>query len=268
MKNEYSRVQSFNADSSLIMVRGIEATWYQYDSHTFLPLTQIPIGDEPRWDSRDPDVLYYSEESRLMAFNVRDGEHNLIHDFSTDFPDQSLAAVWTRYEGNPSLDSRYWGFVAQDTDWEAFALLVYDKEIDQVIATLDIRGAPDLDSVTISPLGNYFLAYFDYCEVGLGNGSHPCGLMVYDRHFQEPRGLLRVIGHSDLALDKDGGEVLVYQDIDTDHISMLGNRHLALVDRFQPYTDWLAFFRARLPAAWMGFGFNLRWRSSCPHLDG
>ncbi|GAF83788.1 unnamed protein product, partial [marine sediment metagenome] len=35
------------------------------------------------------------------------------------------------------------------------------------------------------------------------------------------RGLLRIVGHSDLVFDGNGGEVLVFQDIDTDYLSML-----------------------------------------------
>jgi hypothetical protein len=221
LKNEYSRVQSFNADGSLIVVRGIEATWYLYDAATLQPLGQLPIEVEPRWDASEPNLLYYSEETRLMAYDVRAREQRVVHDFSTDFPGQSLTAVWTRYEGSPSLDGRYWGLMAVDTNWEATALLVYDQVEDQVIATRDVRGTPELDSVTISPLGNHFLGYFDFCEAGLGDQAHPCGLMVYDRNLQDGRGLLRIIGHSDLALDAQGREVLIYQDIDTDIISLL-----------------------------------------------
>lgn len=51
--------------------------------------------------------------------------------------------------------------------------------------------------------------------------AHPCGLMVYDRNLQNGRSLLRIIGHYDPALDTQEREVIVYQDIDTDHISML-----------------------------------------------
>jgi hypothetical protein len=77
--------------------------------------------------------------------------------------------------------------------------------------------------VTISPLGGFFLVYMDkYCEPGqLGTAADPCGLMVYDRHLKNGRGLLRLVGHSDTALDTLGRETLVYQDIDTDHISLL-----------------------------------------------
>ncbi len=48
-----------------------------------------------------------------------------------------------------------------------------------------------------------------------------CGLVVYDRDLQNGRGMVRAIGHSDLALDADEREVLVFQDVDNDTISML-----------------------------------------------
>jgi hypothetical protein len=83
--------------------------------------------------------------------------------------------------------------------------------------------AREVDSVTISPSGKYFLAYMDlYCEPGtLGVDSAPCGLMVYDRDLKNGRGMLRIVGHSDLAFDSRGRDVLLYQDIDTDQIAML-----------------------------------------------
>ncbi len=223
LKNEYSRVQSFNADGSLILVRAIEATWYLYDARTLKPLGRLPFDGsvDPRWDARDPHRLYYSEETRLMSCHVRSGEKTVVHDFAADFPAKALAAVWMRYEGSPSRDGRYWGLMAQDKEWEPAALLVYDQREDRVIAVREVSGVPEIDAVTISPLGNYFLAYFDYCESGKGSLARPCGLMVYDRKLEEGRGLLRVVGHSDVALDAGGREVLVYQDIDTDHISML-----------------------------------------------
>ncbi len=227
IKNEYARVQSFNADESLLLARSIEAYWYLYDASTLQPLGRIPIEVEPRWDENDPDMLYFTDETRLMVYNVRTGETSLVHDFAADLPGQSLAAVWTRYEGRPSLDTRYWGFMAEDQDWQAVAFLMYDLQNDQVIAKRDMRSVPgveeDIDHVTVSTLGNYFLASFDlYCEHGQpGDDAHPCGLMVYDRDLTNGRSLLRIIGHYDTALDADGREVIVFQDIDEDTISML-----------------------------------------------
>jgi hypothetical protein len=226
-KNEYSRVQSFNADGSRILVRGVEATWYLYDAHSLQPLDELTLEAEPRWDAANPDVLYFSDETRLIAYDVQTEEQTPIHEFADDFPGQSLAAVWTRYEGRPSADGRYWGLMAENQDWEPVAFLVYDRQTDQIIAKRDMRGVPgleeDVDHVTISPLGNYFLASFDrYCEHGqLGDDAHPCGLMVYDRSLANGRSLLRIIGHYDPVLDAEGREVIIFQDIDQDNISVL-----------------------------------------------
>ena len=224
--NEYSRVQSFNADGSRLLAHGTDGTWYLYDAQTLLPLGELPLGVEPRWDADDPDVIYYSDKTELMSYNVQTAAQTEVRDFADDFPGQNLAAVWTCYEGSPSRDRRYWGLMAEDGEWIPVAFLVYDRQTDQVTIR-DMRGVPgieeDVDHVTMSPLGTYFLASFDHdCQPGeLGDDAHACGLMVYDRDLTNGRGLLRMIGHYDPVLDAQGREVIIYQGIDTDHISML-----------------------------------------------
>jgi len=280
LKNEYSRVQSFNADGSRVLVRGIEATWYLYDAHTLQPLAELPLQNEPRWDASDPDLVYFTvpDEIQLMSYNVQTAKQTLIHDFADDVPGQAVVFVWTRYEGSPSLDGRYWGLIANDEEGAALAFLVYDRQVDQVIAKRDMRGVrveAGIDSVTISPLGNYLLAYFDDpCQPGqLGDDAHPCGLMVYDRELKSGRGLLRTVGHSDPALDAEGREVLVYQDIDTDNISVLDLASgtvtpLWPID-FSHTGDWPPLLGACLPEAGLGAGLHLhRWLPDRLHLDG
>jgi len=229
LKNEYSRVQSFNSDETRILVLGLEATWYLYDALSLQPVRQLPFSGpvDPRWSASDPNVIYYSEETRLISYDIQSRAQAIVHEFAADFPGQTLTAVWTRYEGSPSFDGKSWGLMAEDENWLTSAFIVYDLPSDRVVAMLDTRGWPEdareIDSVTISPLGDYFLVYLDkYCDQEhLGTDGNPCGLMVYDRDLKNGRGLLRLVGHSDTALDEQGREVLVYQDIDTDHISML-----------------------------------------------
>jgi hypothetical protein len=226
MANEYSRVQSFNADGSRLLARSTDGGWYLYDAQSLLPLGELPLGAEPRWDADDAALIYTFDETRLMSYDLEVGVHTEIHDFANDFPGQELAAVWTRNEGSPSRDRRYWGLMAEDAEWLPVAFVVYDRETDSVTVR-DMRGVPgmedDVDHVSMSPLGTYFLASFDRaCEEGQrGDDGHPCGLMVYDRDLASGRGLLRIVGHYDPALDSEGREVIVYQDIDTDQISML-----------------------------------------------
>jgi hypothetical protein len=227
MVNEYSRVQAFNADGSRLLARSTGGGWYLYDADTLLPLGELPLGSEPRWDAEDPARIYYLDELRLMSYHILSGESGLVHDFGGHFPGQDVAAVWTRYEGRPSRNSRFWGLMAEDEEWLPVAFVVYDRQVDAVTIR-DMRGVPgmedDVDHVTISPLGTFFLVSFDRaCEDGqLGSEARPCGLMVYDRDLTNGRGLLRIIGHYDAALDAQGREVIAYQDIDSDQIAMLG----------------------------------------------
>ncbi len=226
LKNEYSRVQSFNADGSRILVRGLDATWYLYDAQSLTPLALLPLSSEPRWDAADPNLIYYALDTSLMVFDLRTGQSNRLRDFAADLPGHNPVMVWTRYEGSPSYDTRYWGLMAENEDWLPTAFLVYDR-VENQVTVRDLRGMPevreDIDHVAISPLGTYFLASFDLaCDRGqLGSDAHPCGLMVYNRDLSNGRGLLRIVGHGDTALDAQGREVWVYQDIDTDHIAML-----------------------------------------------
>jgi hypothetical protein len=223
LKNEYSRVQSFNADDSLLLARGIEGTWYVYDTHALLPFGEAPLGGEPRWDPEDPFRIFYYEDTALYSFHLIDGERRLLHDFSLDFPEYKLNMAWTRYEGSPSMDGSQFGLLVQDQEWNVVGFGIYDLKADRLTARRLFPEGIEVDSVTISPSGKYFLAFFDtYCERGqLGTDRNPCGLMVYDQDLKNGRGLLRIVGHADVAIDGTGQEVLVYQDIDTDFISTL-----------------------------------------------
>jgi hypothetical protein len=226
LKNEYARVDSFNADESLLLLYSTDGEWFLYDAASLTPLGELPLGVEPRWDTQNPYLIYHIDETRLMVFDLNSGENSLVREFANDINMGSINAIWTRYEGRPSMDSRYWGLMAEGGDWIPLAFIVYDRLDDQV-SVRDMRDVPgiedDVDHVTISPKGTYFLASFDRaCQHGeLGDDANPCGLMVYDRDLENGRGLLRIVGHYDTALDMEGREVILYQDIDTDHISML-----------------------------------------------
>lgn len=225
IKNEYSRVQAWNADGSLFLLRGVAATWYVWDAATLRKVRKLPdVGiTDPRWDAGDPRTLWFVDGTRLRTVDVETGVAATRRDFAGDFPGRSLVAVWTRWEGSPSADGRTWGLMAEDEGWEAVAFLVYDAVEDRVVATRDVSGWPaarESDSVTISPSGRFFLAQCAPCEEGtLGTDANPCGLMAWDRELKNGRGLVRAIGHSDTAYDASGREVVVYQDVDTDEIA-------------------------------------------------
>lgn len=238
LKNEYSRVQSFNADETLLITRDVEGDWYLYGAQTLHPIqrlaTDIAI-DEPRWDANNPYRFTFSpwgdtEKPLMMIADLTPtGEQfelhvTVAHDFTDELPaDWNTAYVWRRWEGSPSADSRYDAFMAEDHDSVTRGLVTYDWQTDKVLGlyTVPHGEANEPDSVSMSSLGNYVLAQFEYCEPGTtGTFESPCGAMIYTRDLTSGWSISRIIGHSDLAVDAQGREVLLYQEIDTDQIVM------------------------------------------------
>jgi hypothetical protein len=85
LKNEYARVQSFNADESRILVRGTSGSWYLYDAASLRPLGALSLGIDPRWDASDPNRLY-SFDGTLPRPRRSDRRAETVHDFAPDFP--------------------------------------------------------------------------------------------------------------------------------------------------------------------------------------
>jgi hypothetical protein len=237
LKNEYSRVQAFNADNTLIMARSVEGDWFLYNAATLAPIQRLDAGiaiDEPRWDAQNPYRFTFSRwydgvpQYMFADLTPADGRFEVeaatAHDFARELPPEwNATVVWRRWEGSPSTDGRYDAFMAEDADFITRGLITYYWQSGQIVGRYSVPGGEsnEPDNVSISPLGDYVMAQFEFCEPStLGTYEKPCGAMVYTRDLTRGWGIGRVIGHSDLALDAQGREVVVYQETDTDQIVM------------------------------------------------
>lgn len=225
LKDEYSRVQAWNSDETLFLLRGLAGTTYVWDAATLRKVRKLPdvVATEPRWDATDPRVLWANDGTRLLRVDATTGDVTTKRDFAGVLPGKTVTYVWMRWEGSPSADGTTFGLMAEDESYEVVAFLVYDLASDRVLATRDVSAvaaARATDNVSISLSGRWFLAECDVCPAGtLGTDGSPCGLMVYDRDLGNGRGLIRAAGHGDVAYDVSGREVFVYQDNDTDEIA-------------------------------------------------
>ncbi|MBN1565566.1 MAG: hypothetical protein JXA10_17105, partial [Anaerolineae bacterium] len=215
-----------------------EEGWYLYDAHTLQPIQPVQTSldlDEPRWDAQNPLRFVFSPWSdadapTLMIADVTPTaagvtiETHSAHDFAADLPPEWNAVVmWRRWEGSPSADGRYDAFMVEDSDFITRGLVTYDWQADEVIGLYTVTTGEDNepDSVSMSLSGDYVLAQFEFCAPGtMGTYAAPCGAMIYTRDLSEGWGISRIIGHSDLALDAQGRDVVIYQEIDTDQIVM------------------------------------------------
>jgi hypothetical protein len=94
LSNESSRIQSFNADGSHLIIRGSTGSWYLYDTGLLRPKSRLPVSIEPRWDARDPDILYSIMDTRWISYNLSSESVTILHDFISDFPGISITGVF------------------------------------------------------------------------------------------------------------------------------------------------------------------------------
>jgi hypothetical protein len=229
---EYSRSAIENADRSKILLMESEYFIYIYDAQSFTLLQRlsqydggnIPAhsesGNEPRWDAQDPNIFYYVREMGFYRYDIRTEKATLIRDFGVDFPDGYW--VGNDVEGEPSMDTRYWGFFVRGRppeypNWDKFVAFTYDLETDTIIGILTEDNpygvSPGGNTISISPYGDRVII-----EHG---GSSPT--MSYDLDFSNPVEL-GFDGHSDLGIDAEGNAVHVIKDDARDWIAMLDLR--------------------------------------------
>ncbi len=208
-RNDYSRRQAFNADSSLLLAYGHGGTWHLYDSISSDYLQQLPElrGDaEPQWHPDLPNVLFYLPENgigmTIHELDVGSGQSRVVGDLShrvqAIWPNAAVA--WTRSEGSPSADARYWALLIQTAEFVSLGLVVWDRVTDTIVASLDVAGEPDY--ISMSPSGQ---------RVVLGG---PAQVVSYDQQLRNPVSLHAQLEHSDLAVDASGNDVYVAVDFD------------------------------------------------------
>jgi hypothetical protein len=209
-RNDYSRRQAFNSNSTKQLVYALDGYWHVYDANTHARLKQLsgPAADaEPQWHPTNPDLLYYLPTNgvgmRLHELNVSTGVSRVVGDFGARLKARwpTSAAAWTKSEGSPSADGRYWCFMVDASDWSSVGVFTWDRDTNTVLGMYDTKGERP-DHVSMSPSGNS-------CVVS-GDGAR--GTVAFSRDFSTKTQLLAKSEHSDLALDANGDDVYVAVD--------------------------------------------------------
>ena len=212
-RNDYARRQAFNADGSRLIISALDGYWHLYDAKTLEYVTRLRglAGDaEPQWHPTNPDLLYYLPSNgvgmKLLVLDIRTGETREVVDFASRIKAHwpSANAVWTRSEGSPSSDGRYWAFQVDSGDWQGLGLFTFDLAENHIIATYDLasrrKARPDHLSMSLS--GKYVVV------------SWNDGPVAFTRDFKEPVKLQQQGNHSDLALTAEGDDAYVAIDYD------------------------------------------------------
>jgi hypothetical protein len=206
-RNDYSRRQAFNADNTRFIVFSQNGFWHMYDANTLAYLKVLPglAGDaEPQWHPTEPSSLYWIPNSggtRINKLNVETGVNTVAADFVGRLPWASAARIWTRSEGGPSADGRYWCLLAETSSFSSLGVFTYDMQTNTIVGTRNLSARPD--HVSMSASGRW-------CVVSHLSGSG--GTVAWDRQFTQSRLLHGTSEHSDLALDAQGNDIYIAVD--------------------------------------------------------
>lgn len=231
-RHEYSRVDPFNADASMILLVRDDGDYAVYRTGSYPyndagNLVAVTSGiAEPRWDRDDPESLWGLNGFEIVRDNVVSGERVVVKNFSADpaiapilASEPDIYGVTMNYEGEASQDLRYWAFIlrGEEDDYRPRYILCWDRVEDEVLGLYEVQpGESDIDWVGMSPLGTCVLiGGMEYSEGNL------VGLTIADRRLREFHRIDYTTSHADVGLDADGNEVVVMQNNRTDYIDML-----------------------------------------------
>lgn len=210
-RHDYSRRQAFNADGSRVLISAHDGAWHLYDAKTMAWQEKLddPAGDaEIHWHPTNPDLLYFQPTNGvgmvLYSLDVRSGRRRTVAEFGDRlkaiWPTANTA--WTKAEGAPSADGRYWCFMVDDPEWKSLGVFTWDMQTDTILGTRPTHGDRP-DHVSMSPSGSHCVVSSDTKGVGT---------KAWTRDFRHAVPLHHKSEHSDLAIDARGRDVYVSID--------------------------------------------------------
>jgi hypothetical protein len=269
--NGYSRWTQENSDGTKLISFGTNSTSSTIlDTATGNPIAYLAYNDsgedirtlgmahEMRWDKTGnfPNRIYYVQGTTFNHIDVTQNNNvdrsnpsrTLIRDFATDITWPAAAngqvkKIYNDQEGDCSLDSDHWAFMAayyDGTTFQVAAILHYQISTDTLhtlypsdLAGTNMDAFKDDDAfpkrpnmVEISPLGTGVVihtgrSYAGWNESTIGtwfDGAHLWPL-DFDHATEEPLKISISETHSGWAFAEDGRELFVYQDNRRDVLS-------------------------------------------------
>ena len=209
-RNDYSRRQAFNANETYQIVYSNDGFWHLYNARTFAHIKRLtgPAGDaEPQWHPTRPELLYYvptNGGTRLMVLDVDSNTSSVAADFAGRLPSWAASAshIWTKSEGSPSADGRYWGFQVENANFGILGYAVWDLTNNALVGARPATLRPD--HVSMSASGRWFVTSDD-----------TEGTWAWSPDFSVKKKLHHKSEHSDLALLANGNDAYVAVDYQT-----------------------------------------------------
>lgn len=209
-RNDYSRREAFNADNSRLLVYASDGFWHLYDANTLQWIERLdgPAGDsEPQWDPVDPNAFYFvpiNGGKSLRKMNVAANTWTTVADFTSSLPSWASSAqhIWTRSEGSPSKDGRYWAFQIEDSSFNILGFMTWDLVQNRMVGSIQRSSRPN--NVSMTPSGRWVVEVND-------------PTWVWSPDFSVKKNLGVKPEHVDVAVGVDGHDYFVGPDYESDN---------------------------------------------------
>jgi len=204
-RNDYSRRQAFNVDNTLFIVSAQDGFFHLYDANSLQHIRRIDgmdSGSEPQWHPGEPDLIRYFPRGgglQIREINVWTSANRALATMPA-LPWPDAARAWTRWEGSPSSDHRYWCLMAETANFAMRGVFVYDLVENRILGSRSISAKPDHTSM--SPSGRW-------CVVSSVGGT---GTVAWNRTMTQSVQLHATSEHSDIAVGADGNDYYVFLD--------------------------------------------------------
>jgi hypothetical protein len=231
-RNDYSRRQPFNADSSLFLTSTYDGSWRLYDAKSFTllgPVKELSGDAEPQWHPTDPNILYWGERNggmAISALDLRTKTSKVVIDLKGKLPWAGAARSWTKSEGSPSKDGRYWGFQVETDRFDILGFAVWDLVENKLVGSIATKSRPD--HVSMSPTGRWFVSSGDETT-------------AWSPDFSTHKKIRKGGEHSDIALGANGHDYYVSIDYDDGgYVFMTDLETLERTNLFRTYINHAA----------------------------
>ena len=205
MRNDYSRRNPFSDNGKYFFVYSRGGNWHLYDSNSLEYVRLLPFkGDaEPIWDPQGLNIYFIPNNggTTLLIYSVELDRVTKEIDFEDKLTWKNERHIWTRSEGSPSADSRYWVFNVDDEDFNGLGMFTFDMLTNKVIAEYDYtknnKSRPN--HVSMSPSGKFVVSSW------ASEGTYS-----FNIDFSNPKLIYASTQHSDIAINKDGQDVYIW----------------------------------------------------------
>ena len=229
----YSKLDPFNADETKILFyRHGVGHWMIYDmrAETYARAPEIynPQTDaQPRWHPTYPNKIRFFSANKIVELNLLDKVVTTL----ASFPEYQF--ITNHDEGNWSNDGNRIAICGRNWPWLGglAEFFVYDLAQGKIISPKVTATGHNVDWVSISPLGKYFVTLTEGDQKPTDVSSWQwLGLDVYHAETMQliPKPFYWYTDHADLGIDTNDNEIYVTDNAEDDFPDRL--RHMEKYD--------------------------------------